>query len=151
MLPSKVDGFLEPQVPIIVGILNLVLLNTGIAAQVLSPLPNMSRNPTYHVMVMKHTSSCLLFSLDWTSSSASDNWGKLPSVVSLLSLGLVRAAPRFLHRKIFPFNWKLQFLHVLWLQSSIAFYLPHCLRLSTAAPRTFVIPERSLIFPAAES
>lgn len=117
---------MEPQVPIIVGILNLVFLNTWISAEVLFPLPNMSRNPTYHLMVMEHTSLCLLtYFLSIGLVLSLRKLGEAPSVVSLLPLGLARAAPRFLHRKIFPFNRRLQFLHGLWLQTSIALYLPH--------------------------
>lgn len=79
------------------------------------------------------------------------NWGKLPSVVSRLPVGLARAVPHFLFRKFFPFNQRLQFspCSLVAVIYSLIFAILS-LRLCTSAPGTFFIPEHSLTFPVAE-
>lgn len=53
---TRLDDFWGPQVPVIIGILNLVLSNRLRPTQVAAPLPNAGRNPRFCWMVTGRTS-----------------------------------------------------------------------------------------------
>lgn len=142
-----------PQVPIIFGILNLVLSNRLRPTQVVAPLPNMTRNPKFHWMVMGST-SLRVFSLSLSWSDSSSAWSAPQQCVGKVSstLGPSWDCSVFSTQEIPPLNWRLQVLDVLRLPWYLTVYFSiFCLILHTSAPTTFVIPKLSLISPAAES